>query len=201
MANQNSRPKRAIWKRVMPGDERKLRAAANDSDSGGGARDIRFSPWHEFEPIMKKMLPNTETRMTTRKSGRGEQEIRVGEMLWSGDGSHRAKGKRFELWPPTDSRPGEGRIAKSYELPSFQPQLLPPPEEGEVFFLIWEDEDGIWGQFLAVSAVRHLNVTLRSDIQGALDELHAADPGPAERMNLRGYCDFTTGEHETFITT
>ena len=44
MADTMSNVKLIIYKKIVDGDLRKFSATSNDQPSGGGARDLRFSP-------------------------------------------------------------------------------------------------------------------------------------------------------------
>lgn len=46
--------KRFIFKELVEGDFRKFFAQSNDTDSGGGARDLRYKPQKEFYPFLKR---------------------------------------------------------------------------------------------------------------------------------------------------
>src|SRR4051812_31674071 len=121
--------KRVLYKRLVDGDRRKIIAQSNDADSGGGARDLRFNPWPNFEPVVHRLMPMTATRTTSR----GDVAIRVGELRWYGDGgSQRSVG--VEFWPPTNARPNEGRLARVHEIPPFAASQIPAVGPGESVF-------------------------------------------------------------------
>ena len=48
MADTMSNVKLVIYKKIVDGDLRKFSATSNDQPSGGGARDLRFSPAKDF---------------------------------------------------------------------------------------------------------------------------------------------------------
>ena len=82
----------------------KAQGVSNDAPTGGGARDLRLRPYDRFQPFMERLLPETCTQ--PRQDG-GEVTIRYGLATW-GDGSEM---REIKYWPPTNARPGEGRIA------------------------------------------------------------------------------------------
>ena len=56
MADTMSNVKLIIYKKIVDGDLRKFSATSNDQPSGGGARDLRFSPAGEFMAAFEKMF-------------------------------------------------------------------------------------------------------------------------------------------------
>ena len=48
MAEAMSDVKLVVYKKIVDGDLRKFSATSNDTQTGGGARDLRFSPAAEF---------------------------------------------------------------------------------------------------------------------------------------------------------
>lgn len=195
--------KRVIFKRMLDGDLRKLRTESADATSGGGARDLRFGPWERFKPVVNRMLPEKVTRKARRNAS--AKEVRVGRVRWKdGDGVHE---KRFEFWTPTGARNFEGRVATTYKLPPLAADRLPPAEEGIVFALIWEDEDGIWAQYASEAAVRSpppdeaWEETLREALLEGLDR--AAVKKARQKSNnpvaIRGFIDRERGEREIFV--
>ena len=63
MADTMSNVKLVIYKKIVDGDLRKFSATSNDQPSGGGARDLRFSPAKDFLPVFEKMFPNQDGRI------------------------------------------------------------------------------------------------------------------------------------------
>ena len=77
--------RRVVFKRMLEGDKDKLRREGAKATSGGGAMDLRFGPWDEFEPVVQRMLPKTEVRSSRRKVGNGwvphDVDVHVGSIL------------------------------------------------------------------------------------------------------------------------
>lgn len=117
--------RRLVYKELLEGDYRKLAAKSNDSDSGGGARDLRL-PYREFDGIFARLLPLSREEHRRRKGGRVEVPLRTGpvyldEVTETGEETTTEAEMVWET--PTDARPSEGRIAKVHASPATR-QLL-----------------------------------------------------------------------------
>lgn len=90
-------PVLTVFRQVLPGDVRKLRAESNDADTGGGARDLRF----RGQPVVRQLL-----RMFTQPTA--ERGVMRGRIHWATNpGTGHAD---VELWRPTQARPNEVRL-------------------------------------------------------------------------------------------
>lgn len=119
---------------------RKIDAQSNDADTGGGARDLRF-PDRPFRPALERLFPEVGD-----VKGRPVQR---GHLVWEDPAGNR-QSQPVEYWPPTDARPGEGRIARIHEL---QPLQHPPDAEGKaVVLLLVLDDSGELRAFYATAA-------------------------------------------------
>ena len=173
-----SRLLRFITREVLEGDLRKAQAESNDSDSGGGARDLRFRPWGgHFEDVVAAMAKRTdETKGRTRYF----------VDLASVNGGRATEPQQVAFWPPTDARPNEGRLANIDQIPAFVVANMPPPSEGRALYFIWEDEDGAYAQIISEASLRS-------------DDWHPSVAVPILRdldsaaKTVRGYVDFETG--------
>ena len=58
MAESMSEVQLVIYKKIVDGDLRKFAATSNDQPTGGGARDLRFSPAKEFMGAFKNYFLN-----------------------------------------------------------------------------------------------------------------------------------------------
>jgi hypothetical protein len=124
--------KRLIFKKIVAGDRRKFEAESNDTPSGGGARDLRFSPYDKFRPIFHRMLPKEQS---SRYSG---------EVSWiSCSETGEIKTRENTFYPPTASRPNEGRLIQiNNNLPT---DLIPNIEEGDAILVFIQNEsDEVW---------------------------------------------------------
>jgi hypothetical protein len=201
--------RRVIYKRMTEGDQLKLLTKSATSGTGGGARDLRFGPWRGFEPIVARMLPDTKVERSRRKKGVKwvpvDVEVRVGSLNWN-EGADR-KSAEMEFWPPTSARSLEGRIATAYRLPPLARKSMPSGQD-EVFALVWDDENGIWAQYVAEPQLRNprsgqaWEPTIRAAILQALDEalqIEAARRKKGRPQSVRGWIDLTREEGESFI--
>jgi|SRR5690606_20263900 len=110
MSNNGNNVIRVLMQRIDDGDIRKILAKSNDSPSGGGARDLRFRPETEFLPFFKRMFSDIHTKVRKTKGKQTVIEILSGTVIWNHDGSDMSQ--KVEIWPSTDSRPNECRLAK-----------------------------------------------------------------------------------------
>lgn len=172
--------KRIIFREVMEGDLRKFTATSADADTGGGARDFRFTPFNKFDGVFARALPGRATENRVRDG------VRTSETLYTAtvsipkkDGSTITRELRFE--PPTDSRNGEGRLA---QLDKFG--LEPPVSEGRFLLLIIEDATG------AVILTFYSEQDLASGLwhQTVNDFFKEVFARPKRRMATQGYIDF-----------
>ena len=200
--------RRVIFKRLLEGDKDKLRREGAKATTGGGAMDLRFNPWDEFEPIVRQMLPNTEVKSSRRKLDDNkwiphDVDVHIGTIR-DPDQPNLAP-EPLEFWPEAGKRDFEGRIATPGKLRPFRPEALPNAGEGEIFALVWEDESGLWGAFVTEDALRDPNENwhslLRKTILDALDEAQAweQDHPTSPLRNVRGYVDLEHGTRRAFV--
>lgn len=124
---------RILLREIVDGDKRKFLAESNDSPSGGGARDIRFRPEDRFLPFLKKMFP-------TPAIIKGKT-CYTGECRWGvADGAERRD--EMEIWPATNARPNECRLAKvnKYDL---YPLIQSDPNGGRSVFMLFQTTDKV----------------------------------------------------------
>jgi hypothetical protein len=182
-----SQVKRFIYKRVVQGDLDKTAAQGAKATSGGGARDMRLNPYPSFERVLAAMFPTVEQHQTTRQGKQVLVTIRTGQ-LWPA-GVKAPAPTKVEVWPPYATRPRDGRIARLPEIPTFSLSNLPPQSGGSRYYLIWEDTNALWGQWVS-----------ETDLQsGAWDQAVAAPIlsttalALQRRGNARGFVDFGLG--------
>lgn len=171
-----------VFKEIVEGDIRKFEAKSNDSDSGGGARDLRFSPYDEFVEIFRVIFPDEEVK--TRK-GNANAAVKTlsGRLHWCQDGTDTSLEATFV--PPTDARPNEGRIPSVNTYPPFQKPF--PADQGRILLLLVQRTDGaVWIAFATEVALRsgkwHKSVSV--PVLRSLDAKRSANHG------ARGYIDF-----------
>jgi len=124
---------RIVYKEIVSGDRRKFEAQSNDTPSGGGARDLRFSPYAEFIKVFERMLPT-----------RDANGVNSGRFTWMEKGVQKSGDAFFH--PPTVARNNEGRIAS---VDKYMPlNTLPPEDEGITILIIYQIKDGtVWPCF------------------------------------------------------
>ena len=131
---------RVLLHNIEEGDRRKIVAESNDSDTGGGARDLRFTPADEFFPFFERMFPKTRQRTRTSKGIRSQIDVLRGDVRWTEPTGE--KSAKMEVWPATPSRPRECRIARiaGFEL---HPLIQNDPNGGRSVFMMFEQADGV----------------------------------------------------------
>ena len=185
------KPQCALFKIVLPGDIRKIKAESNNAVSGGGARDIRFSH-ARFEPVVARMFP---TIVHGRKTKRKHLAVRVGQLKYVQHGQQQLRD--IEYWPPTNARGSEGRITRVPEIPPLQASCF-PQNEGAVFYLFIQGPDGtLTAHFVSE---RSLGVKGRWDKWVAETMLTALREAPGN-VSARGWLDWSTGERYMTVRT
>lgn len=196
---------RFLYKRILPGDVRKLLAQSNTQDvkTGGGARDMRFGPWKQWEHFVSDMFPNETTERGRRKVGTDDQGrnifepaekiVYTGEFHWYDDNGEECH-TTVKLWTPTDSRGGEGRLARARNIEPYRPERMPQVAGAEVvFFMCQDDQDLLWGSWVTDVALRtegwHPEVADRI--------LRELDSAPAD-VNVRGWVDLPGNKEKHF---
>lgn len=110
-----------IYKKIVEGDLSKFTATSNITQSGGGARDLRFNPAGEFYPAFKRMFPQNGS-------------VLHGYFSWSNHSD-----TVVEIHPPTNARPNEVRIGRIHEC---FPQNVIPNDARDCILLIVLDSTG-----------------------------------------------------------
>ena len=110
-----------VYKKVVEGDLKKFYAQSNVKKTGGGARDLRFSPAEQFFPIFQRMFPTCESDGTY-----------TGVFYWP---EHEPT--EVTIHPPTVSRGNEIRIAKVHEC---IPDKYIPHTVGDCILILREDD-------------------------------------------------------------
>lgn len=181
--------KRVVFREVVEGDFRKFQARSNDADTGGGARDLRFSPYDAFIPIFEKLFPHIRTVLRSRGGGKLPVDIRVGGFWWE-DPHGKVLTMEATFEPPTDPRPTEGRVPVVYKYPPFS-EYKPPTDEGRcVVLLIQREDDSVWPAFATETELR--NGLWQKDVTSII--LRSLDAKRSVGQVARGYKDFTNGQ-------
>ena len=120
---------RFVYKRIVPGDIRKLSADSADSGTGGGARDLRFNPADKFWPVFEQMF----TKVPGKK-------FLDATLIWS-DGATTTT----EVAPPTPSRSNEARITR---VNACCPENQLPSGTEESLFILIQTVEGTYAFFM-----------------------------------------------------
>lgn len=184
MASANRIPARVLYREIVEGDFRKFEAKSNDSDSGGGARDLRFRGYKQLKPTIDLMFPKSITETT----GKRTIQVRQGDFQWQdANGNFHAKDAFF--YPPTDSRPDEWRLARVHNYPCFTKK--PPTNMGRIIVLLTQLADGsVWPSFATEQDLQTNPQWIPAVSKALLDCLHA--PRASNKV-ATGFYDFQSG--------
>ncbi len=174
-----------LFKRCVEGDRRKALNESNDNPTGGGARDLRFSPWKKFEPVVQQMFPNATP---ARPDDPDDKRVIYSAPVFWWDDERRGPVK-VEFWPPTNARPSEGRLARISALDPFAGANLPVAAL-DPFFLLWQDGKEVWAKVVTVPDLRAPGwaPSVANPILKAVAERPRSD-------NIRGWVNAQTGLH------
>lgn len=155
---------RILAREIVEGDEKKRHAESNVTQSGGGARDLRFSPSEEFDGLLTRMFPHAEVKRTSRNnpvSGRRESTtvlVRSGALFWfetpPGAAEPNVHQKVAEIWPPYAPR-NEFRFSTVHKF-TFWDSRPADIGGGRIFVLLVQNRDGkIWVRFASEEGLQH----------------------------------------------
>lgn len=131
MARPGSEVVRVVFHIILDGDVLKMDAVSNVAETGGGARDLRFRPSNSFLPFFQRMFPETVPKLR----GSTPIEINTGKVFWNEAGSERSE--TMCVWPPTDARPNECRIARISSF-GYSPLVERDPQGGKSLFMLFQ---------------------------------------------------------------
>ena len=179
-----TRPVLFVYKEIVGGDLRKLVAQANDSNTGGGARDLRF-PSKSFRSIMHRIFTNDGI-------GRGGKPTRIAEVTYlDNDGVLRTT--KLQYWPPTSARPTEDRISRVHASPALGGRL-PDTGRGRVFLVLIKFDDGtVRCDYAYENDLRAKGVWATEFSSQILNCMAAADSRNGN-PTVQGYYDFVSGK-------
>jgi hypothetical protein len=130
---------RVLLQNIEDGDRRKFVAKSNDSDTGGGARDLRFRPETEFLPFFRRMFTNKTYKTRKAKGNSTQIEVLSGTVSWQEPTG--IKSAIMEIWPATDARPNECRIARISEF-GLDGFIQTDPNGGRSVFMMFQQANG-----------------------------------------------------------
>lgn len=146
MASNDMQVVRVVFQILTEGDRLKMDAVSNVSQTGGGARDLRFRPETAFLPIFRKMLPEVvKTRRIQRVRGALERqstqiETYKGTVFWMASGQERSR--KMTVWPATGARPNECRIGGINRF-DFSGLVKQDPARGGSIFMLYQLQNGV----------------------------------------------------------
>lgn len=126
-----------VYKKIVAGDFRKFRAESNDTPSGGGARDLRFSPSNEFMALFNRMFTRQGTTGTL-----------TGQLYWDD-----LPPTNVTIHQPTNARPNEVRIGTVHEC--FPAQVIPTNSEDCVLLLVLRSDGRVYPYFTSEHSLQH----------------------------------------------
>ena len=179
MNSMIGRWKRLVCKKIVPGDIRKLNAESNDAQSGGGARDFRFSPAEMFFPVFNAMFPDIDSEKCLKA-----------KFLWEN-----GEITNTLIHPPTPSRANEMRIARIHEC---CPASLVPSDGEDSLLVIIQDDAGVHASFETPDTFKHKGFSdkLQKYCERLLSNSHPANITPACFIDFEKDTHFSnTGEH------
>ena len=136
MGSDDAEVVRVLFQILERGDRLKMDGSSNVAPTGGGARDLRFRPASEFLPFFKKMLP----KVVPKTRGATQIDTYRGSVSWKRSGQQ--KSQDMTVWPPTDTRPDECRIATINAF-DFGDLVEMDPADDRSVFMLFQQRNGI----------------------------------------------------------
>ncbi|MDN4509611.1 hypothetical protein [Gordonibacter sp. RACS_AR49] len=126
--------KEVLFHEITEADIRKINALSNDSQTGGGARDLRFGI--DFAPVLNRLFSEEVVYA-------GRTPYRVGAFEHCYANGDRTLEQVYYAFQPTNARPGEVRIAQINKVNFFQdlPTIL--DDDGILFMAFIRKTEGV----------------------------------------------------------
>lgn len=134
------------WRELRDDDYDKFIARSNHTASGGGARDLRWRPHDQFEPVFARLCPEHTEELRGRGELRRPRPVYRGTFAWARN--NRVETAPFTYEHPTDARPGEGRITRVYAYPPFAEASRPTDPNDRTFVLLVQDDAALVWPFV-----------------------------------------------------
>lgn len=163
-----------IYKRIVEGDLSKFTATSNITQSGGGARDLRFSPAEEFFSAFRRMF------------AQDADGVLRGQFSW---GNHAPTDA--EIHPPTNSRPNEVRIGRIHEC--FPQSVIPKDSTDCVLLIVLDNAGRVSPYFTSLRSLKidNWHPAIKAPIIKGLTAQRNAN------TTAMGYVDVESGRHYT----
>lgn len=143
---------RILLQSIEAGDRRKFKASSNDSSTGGGARDLRFRPEDEFLPFFRRMFPHKRYQTRTVKGNKTQIEVLSGTVTWNQ--LNKEMNAKMEIWPATNARPNECRIARISSFGLYDLVQTDPSAGRSVFMMFQQANSAIRLYFTTETSLR-----------------------------------------------
>ena len=149
---------------ITDADVKKIKASSNDAQTGGGARDLRFTV--DYAPFLDRFFPQETTteRGTPYRIGKFEHYYSSGKSI--------TELVRY-AYQPTDTRPREVRIAQINKLRLFLDIPDISADDGALFMAFVLKTDGIpQAQYLTQKQIeaKESNQIIAAAMREALDK-------------------------------
>lgn len=170
--------KLVAYKRIVEGDLSKFTATSNITPTGGGARDLRFSPAEKFFPVFRRMFKQDP------------DGVLRGQFSWAN-----STPTEVEIHPPTNSRPNEVRIGRIHEC--FPQAVIPHDSADCVLLIVLDDAGRISPYFTSLHSLRNDNwhPAIKGPIIKGLTAPRSAN------ITAMGYVDIENGGNYTNVRT
>lgn len=170
---------RVLFKELFPGDYQKFQAISNIAQTGGGARDLRFSGFNQLQPVILDMFPIVVPSQRKRAAG-PNVDLQQGVLRWS-------SGSMDVLFEPAqDQRDNEWRFAQVASMPPFAGRTQPANYKAsnrEMILLMQDVNQDVWP---VIDLTSH--VVLDAAIGAFVQSKFAKHINPAHAVV--GYVDF-----------
>lgn len=162
-----------IYKKIVEGDLSKFTATSNITPSGGGARDLRFSPAAEFFPVFRRMFAE-------------DGELLKGRFTWKG-----LPDTEVVIHPPTNARPNEVRIGRIHEC--FPASVIPTDARDCILIIVLDSSGNVSPYFTSEESL------LRDNWHPKIKEpiLEGLRAHRSARTTAMGYVDIENGRSYT----
>ena len=169
--------KLVIYKKIVAGDFKKFRAESNITPTGGGARDLRFSPSYEFMVQFSRMF-----------TAPGADDTLTGQFYWSD-----LPPTDVIIHQPTNSRPNEVRIATVHEC--FPVQVVPVDCDDCVLLLVLREDDRVYPAFTSERSLQKDNwhPAVKEPILRGLHANRRANITPMGYVDIENGREWTNG--------
>lgn len=171
----NLNVKIVIYKKIVEGDLSKFTATSNITPSGGGARDLRFSPATEFFPIFQRMFTRNGPVLNGYFSWANYQDTEV------------------EIHPPTNARPNEVRIGKIHEC--FPDKFIPIDASDCILLIVLDGTGKVWPYFTSQQSLIYddWHPAIKEPILEGLTAQRSAKTTPMGYVDIENGRSYTNG--------